>query len=115
MMVRLEQVYRVGHRPSLAISPRVGFRSAKTRLLATFPSCARLRRLPQRRTITDAAGLGVRHAGHTISHGPPPMKIIPLNDQVVIRPLDAEAKTAGGIVLPDAAREKPQQGRVLAV
>jgi chaperonin GroES len=43
------------------------------------------------------------------------MKIIPLNEQVVIRPLDAEAKTAGGIVLPDAAREKPQEGRVLAV
>lgn len=43
------------------------------------------------------------------------MKIIPLNDQIVIRPQEAEQKTAGGIVLPDAAREKPQQGRVLAV
>jgi chaperonin GroES len=43
------------------------------------------------------------------------MKIIPLNDQVVLRPLEAESKTAGGIVLPDAAREKSQEGRVLAV
>ncbi len=43
------------------------------------------------------------------------MKIVPLNDQIVVRPLEAEAKTAGGIVLPDSAREKPQQGRVLAV
>jgi len=43
------------------------------------------------------------------------MKIVPLNDQIVIRPLEAEEKTAGGIVLPDSAREKPQQGRVLAV
>jgi chaperonin GroES len=43
------------------------------------------------------------------------MKIVPLNDQIVIRPLEAEERTAGGIVLPDSAREKPQQGRVLAV
>lgn len=43
------------------------------------------------------------------------MNIVPLNDQIVIRPLEAEEKTAGGIVLPDSAREKPQQGRVLAV
>src|SRR4029079_17395669 len=44
----------------------------------------------------------------------PSMKIVPLNDQVVIRPLEAEERTAGGIVLPDSAREKPQEGRVLA-
>jgi len=43
------------------------------------------------------------------------MKIVPLNDRVVIRPLDAAERTAGGIVLPDSARERPQQGRVLAV
>jgi chaperonin GroES len=48
-------------------------------------------------------------------NSPPHMKIIPLNDQIVIRPLEAEERTAGGIVLPDSAREKPQQGRVLAV
>ena len=39
------------------------------------------------------------------------MKVVPLDDKVVIKRLDSEAMTAGGILLPDAAREKPQQGR----
>ena len=39
----------------------------------------------------------------------------PLDDRVVVKPLDAEETTAGGIVLPDAAQEKPQRGKVLAV
>lgn len=39
----------------------------------------------------------------------------PLDDRVVVHPLDAEEMTAGGIVLPDAAREKPQRGKVVAV
>ena len=43
------------------------------------------------------------------------MKIVPLNDQIVVRPTEAESRTAGGIVLPDSARERPRQGRVLAV
>jgi chaperonin GroES len=43
------------------------------------------------------------------------MKIRPLEDRVVVEPLEAEEKTAGGILLPDSAREKPQRGRVLAV
>lgn len=43
------------------------------------------------------------------------MKLIPLNDYVVIRPQSAETTTAGGIVLPDAAQERSFQGRVLAV
>ena len=43
------------------------------------------------------------------------MKLKPLDDRVVVRPLEAEEKTAGGIVLPDAAKEKPQRGKVLAV
>ena len=43
------------------------------------------------------------------------MKIVPLGEHVVIQRLSAEEKTAGGIVLPDAAREKPRQGRVLSV
>ena len=42
------------------------------------------------------------------------MKIRPLDDRVVIEPLEAEEKTAGGILLPDAAREKPQRGRVVS-
>jgi chaperonin GroES len=43
------------------------------------------------------------------------MKFRPLHDRVVIERIDAEAKTAGGIIIPDTAREKPQQGRVVAV
>jgi chaperonin GroES len=43
------------------------------------------------------------------------MKINPLDDRVVVRPDDAESTTAGGIVLPDAAREKQQRGTVIAV
>ncbi len=43
------------------------------------------------------------------------MKIRPLDDRVVIEPLEAEERTAGGIVLPDAAKEKPQRGRVISV
>jgi chaperonin GroES len=43
------------------------------------------------------------------------MKLIPLGDKVVVRPLEAEETTSGGIVLPEAAQEKQQQGRVLSV
>jgi len=43
------------------------------------------------------------------------MKLKPLDDRVVVKPNEAEEKTAGGIVLPDAAKEKPLQGKVIAV
>src|SRR5258708_25715604 len=43
------------------------------------------------------------------------MKFRPLPDRVVIERVDAEAKTAGGIIIPDTAQEKPQEGRVIAV
>ena len=43
------------------------------------------------------------------------MKINPLDDRVVVRANEAEETTAGGIVLPDAAQEKPQRGTVIAV
>lgn len=43
------------------------------------------------------------------------MDIKPLGDRVVIKPLEAENKTKGGIVLPDTAKEKPQEGKVVAV
>ena len=39
------------------------------------------------------------------------LKLRPLDDRVVVEPLEAEEKTAGGIVLPDTAKEKPQRGR----
>lgn len=43
------------------------------------------------------------------------MKVTPLFDNVLIQPLDAESKTASGIILPENAQEKPQQGKVVAV
>lgn len=43
------------------------------------------------------------------------MKLKPLGDKIVVKRLDAESKTAGGIVLPDTAKEKPQRGKVVAV
>ena len=43
------------------------------------------------------------------------MNFRPLHDRVVIRRLNAEEKTAGGIIIPDTAQEKPQQGEVVAV
>ena len=42
-------------------------------------------------------------------------KIRPLADRVVVEPLEAEEKTKGGIILPDTAKEKPQEGKVVAV
>ncbi|MBW3597537.1 MAG: co-chaperone GroES [Planctomycetes bacterium] len=42
-------------------------------------------------------------------------KLRPLDDRVVVEPLEAEEVTAGGIVLPDAAKEKPQRGKVIAI
>lgn len=43
------------------------------------------------------------------------MKIRPLDDRVVIKQSEAEEKTAGGIILPDTAKEKPQIGKIIAV
>jgi chaperonin GroES len=43
------------------------------------------------------------------------MKIRPLNDRVLILRIDEEKKTSGGIIIPDTAKEKPQEGKVIAV
>jgi chaperonin GroES len=43
------------------------------------------------------------------------MQLKPLDDRVVVEPMDAQTTTAGGIVLPDTAKEKPQRGKVKAV
>jgi chaperonin GroES len=43
------------------------------------------------------------------------MKLRPLHDRVVVKRIDAEEKTAGGIIIPDTAKEKPSQGEVIAV
>ncbi len=43
------------------------------------------------------------------------MQIKPLHDRVLVEPLDAEEKTAGGIIIPDTAKEKPMEGKIVAV
>ena len=43
------------------------------------------------------------------------MKFRPLHDRLVVRRIEAEEKTAGGVIIPDTAKEKPQEGEVLAV
>jgi chaperonin GroES len=43
------------------------------------------------------------------------VKVRPLHDRILVQRVDEEAKTAGGIIIPDTAKEKPQQGRVVAV
>lgn len=43
------------------------------------------------------------------------MKLRPLSDRIVVKPIEREAKTASGIILPESAREKPQEGKVIAV
>ena len=43
------------------------------------------------------------------------LKVRPLDDRVVVQPMESEERTAGGIMLPDSAKEKPQRGTVVAV
>ena len=43
------------------------------------------------------------------------MKFRPLHDRVVVQRMESEEKTAGGIIIPDSAKEKPQEGKVIAV
>ncbi len=43
------------------------------------------------------------------------MKIRPLHDRILVKRVDEEEKTAGGIIIPDTAKEKPQEGKVIAV
>ncbi|MBT5368966.1 MAG: co-chaperone GroES [Rhodospirillaceae bacterium] len=43
------------------------------------------------------------------------MSFRPLHDRVLVKPLDAEEKTAGGIIIPDTAKEKPMEGKVVSV
>src|SRR5256885_1155675 len=44
-----------------------------------------------------------------------PMKFRPLHDRVVVRRIESDSKTAGGIIIPDTAKEKPQEGEIVAV
>ena len=43
------------------------------------------------------------------------MKVTPLHDRIVVSRIESEEKTAGGIIIPDTAKEKPQEGRIIAI
>jgi chaperonin GroES len=43
------------------------------------------------------------------------MRLTPLHDRVIVKRIEEEEKTAGGIIIPDTAKEKPQQGKIIAV
>ena len=43
------------------------------------------------------------------------MKVRPLHDRILVKPIAQEAKTKGGLIIPDTAKEKPQEGKVIAV
>jgi len=43
------------------------------------------------------------------------MKVTPLGDRIVVKPLEAKEKTKGGIIIPDSAKEKPLEGKIMAV
>ncbi len=62
-------------------------------------------------TWTDALNAHQIHG----EENPMAVKINPLDDRVVVTPLEAEERTAGGVILPESAKEKPQQGKVVAV
>src|SRR5499427_2597408 len=71
--------------------------------------------------MSRPSGPGVPSSGRCIPSCPStfsrriPMKFRPLHDRVVVKRIDAEEKTAGGIIIPDTAKEKPSQGEVIAV
>jgi chaperonin GroES len=55
------------------------------------------------------------YVSHQSEHWSTLMKFRPLHDRVVVERIDAEAKSAGGIIIPDTAQEKPQEGEIIAV
>jgi chaperonin GroES len=57
----------------------------------------------------------VAPAARARSGGTEIMKIRPLQDRILVKRIDEEAKTKGGIIIPDTAKEKPQEGKVVAV
>jgi chaperonin GroES len=63
----------------------------------------------------DNSGLRAGAALYPSTQWSPLMKFRPLHDRIVVERLDAEAKSAGGIIIPDTAQEKPSQGKVVAV
>lgn len=64
---------------------------------------------------SDIAGSVRRNLKNLFVHEENDMAFRPLHDRILVRRLEAEEKTSGGIIIPDTAKEKPQEGEVLAV
>jgi chaperonin GroES len=76
--------------------------------------CARCRRgsrTPRRHRF----GCGAEEPQNLFVHEENDMTFRPLHDRILVRRIEAEEKTAGGIIIPDTAKEKPQEGEVIAV
>ncbi len=69
-------------------------------------------RAPRAGTASDAAR---RNLKNLFVHEENDMTFRPLHDRILVRRIEAEEKTAGGIIIPDTAKEKPQEGEVIAV
>jgi chaperonin GroES len=65
--------------------------------------------------VLTAGAPGRRKPGTKHNKGSFRMKFRPLHDRVVVRRIEAEEKTKGGIIIPDTAKEKPQEGEIIAV
>jgi len=65
--------------------------------------------------VESARRSGALQARHQPDHQEQSMKFRPLHDRVVVKRVDAESKTASGIIIPDTAKEKPSEGEIVAV
>src|SRR5437660_11525564 len=66
-------------------------------------------------TATPRGNRRMNSRGQSTARRTNGMNVVPLNDKILVKRLEAEEKTAGGIVLPDTAKEKPKQGKVLSL
>src|SRR5690242_10004404 len=70
---------------------------------------------PHIRACWHSPEVSARKVSHPVKRGTIAMNFRPLHDRVLVRRVEAEEKTAGGIIIPDTAKEKPQEGEVIAV
>jgi chaperonin GroES len=75
----------------------------------------RLSKGSRRSASAGAAGPVRRNLKNLFVHEENDMAFRPLHDRILVRRIEAEEKTSGGIIIPDTAKEKPQEGEVLAV
>ena len=103
--------------PNRRIDPRTLHKSIGTlgcRLL-TLPGAPRIGSRIERVPTPSDAEINVNRSPREAPMEANTMNLKPLDDRIVVRPNEAETQTASGLVIPDTAKEKPQQGEVLAV